>query len=81
MNKSLMTGIGIGVVVAAAAGAVASLSMKGESTRTASVEQSAPLEQPADAAADGSAIVENVVIHPETRHADYDDACCGRSRF
>ena len=60
MNKSLMTGIGIGVVVAAAAGAVASLSMKGESTQAAAVEQVTPLEDVAEAGTPAEPLAEPV---------------------
>lgn len=66
MNKSLMTGIGIGVVVAAAAGAVASLSIKGDATRAANVEQSAPLESDGTGDAAGSAAAEGTLASNET---------------
>ena len=62
MNKSLMTGIGIGVVVAVAVGAVVSLSMKGEPSRAANVEQSAPLALADEATANaGNAQAEGAV--------------------
>jgi uncharacterized protein YcfJ len=62
MNKSLMTGIGIGVVVAAAAGAVASLSMKGERTQSAAVEQLTPLEDVAEAGTSAAAPTESAEL-------------------
>ncbi len=69
MNKSLMTGIGIGVVVAAAAGAVASLSIKGEPTRAANVEQGAPLGLSGEGNAAGSAVAEGTLASNESTDA------------